>query len=239
MFTNCDISNLDVTLLNEEISDELSEIMSTHNSDKGYGLCKNFILNNIRPPNGVCHNYTFFYNKLFNDYRNASINIFEMGVGVPACMGEGSWAGSLLGWKQYFPNSKIYSADFDKDFLYNDERITSYYVDQENKESIISLWTNMTHIQFDLMIDDGPHTYSSQFLFYINSIHKLNQYGIYIIEDINVDFIDKLYDEIKAYNTEHNLNCDMKKLIIPYPVKFTHPSEVILKMNNLIFIKNL
>jgi hypothetical protein len=97
----------------------------------------------------------------------------------------------------------------------------------------------MTHVQFDLMIDDGPHTYSSNFLFYTNSINKLNQYGIYIIEDVNIDFIDNLYNEIKSFNSEHNLNCDMKKLIIPYPAKFTNPSGAIMKMNNLIFIKKL
>jgi hypothetical protein len=63
--------------------------MSKHLSDKGYGLCNNFIEHNMYPPNQVCHNYTFFYNKLFNQFRNNEINIFEMGVG--------SWAGSLLG----------------------------------------------------------------------------------------------------------------------------------------------
>jgi hypothetical protein len=237
MFKNCDINKLDVDLVNDDISDELSEIMSKYNSDKGYGLCHAFNEYNTYPPNGVCHNYTYFYNKLFNKHRYEPMNIFEMGVGVPACMGVGSWAGSLLGWKEYFPNSKIYSADFDKDFLYTDERIISYYVDQENQESIISLWTNMTNIQFDLIIDDGPHTYSSNFLFYTNSINKLNQYGIYIIEDVNVDFIDNLYNEIIKYNLEHDLTCDIIKLIIPYPKKFTHPGEAICKMNNLIILQ--
>lgn len=154
-------------------------------------------------------------------------------------MGTGSWAGSLLGWKYYFQNSKIYSADFDKNFLYNDERITSYYVDQENKDSIISLWDNMININFDIIIDDGPHTYTSNYLFYINSIQKLKQYGIYIIEDVNLDFIDCLYNEINSYNSQNNITCDIVKLIIPYPKKFTHPSNDILKMNNLIILKKL
>jgi len=233
--------NFDLEQLLDEtkMSNELSEIMSKYNSDKGYGLCKNFIINDTRPPNFVCHNYTYFYEKLFSDYRDKEITIFEMGVGVPACMGPGSWAGSLLGWKEYFPNSTIFSADFDKDYLYCDERITSFYVDQENTDSIIELWKNMEEKTFDIIIDDGPHTYTSNILFYKNSVHKLKQNGIYIIEDINLDFIDQLFDEIKNYNNDNNIEFNIVKLIIPWPTKFTHPCDIILKMNNLIILQKL
>ena len=43
-----DINQLNNLLptLDDNISDELSEIMSKHLSDKGYGLCNNFIINN-------------------------------------------------------------------------------------------------------------------------------------------------------------------------------------------------
>ncbi len=226
------LSNLD-----DNVSNELSEIMSKYNSDKGYGLCKNFITNNIYAPNNVCHNYTFFYDNIFSQYRNEQIKIFEMGVGVPACMG--SWAGSLLGWKEYFPNSTIFSADIDKDFLYNDDRITSYYVNQESSESINNMWKNMEEHIFDIIVDDGPHTYLSNILFYKNSIHKLKNNGIYIIEDINLDFIDELFNDIKEYNINNNISVNLCKLIIPYPKKFTHPIEAILKMNNLIIIQKI
>ena len=199
-------------------------------------MSDDFINLNKYPPNCVRHNYTFFYSKLFDSYRNEPIKIFEMGVGVPPCMA--SWAGSLKGWKEYFPKSIIFSADFDKNYLYCDERITSYYVDQENSESITNMWTNIT-CPFDIIIDDGPHTHSSNILFYKNSIHKLNTNGIYIIEDINLDFINELYDEILDFNKSHNININIVKLIIPYPKKFTHPSAQILKMNNLIIIKKL
>ena len=217
----------------------LSEIMSKYNSDKGYGLCEEFIINNKYPPNGVCHNYTYFYDQLFSEYRNQPLTIFEMGVGVPACMGMGSWAGSLLGWEEYFPNSTIFSADFDKDFLYCDERITSYYVDQENSDSIIDMWKNLEEKTFDIIVDDGPHSYLSNILFYKNSINKLKTNGIYIIEDINLDFIDDLYDEVLSYNNDNNINVNIVKLIIPWPKKFVHPDARILKMNNLIIIQKL
>jgi hypothetical protein len=226
-------------LINPKDKSELAEIMTKYGSDKGSGLSQNFILYNIRPPNSVCHNYTFFYELLFQPYKNNSINIFEMGIGVPLCMG--SLAGSLKGWVEYFPNSNVYSADIDKENLYSNDKIISYYVDQENQDSIIELWKNkpISDILFDIIIDDGPHTYTSNYLFYINSIQKLKQNGIYIIEDISLDFIDKLQNDIVIFNTNNNINMEIVKLIIPYPLKFTHSLESILKMNNLLILKKL
>ncbi len=253
MDTNKSIFNISITnlpsllhkaeiikiLTNPENIYELAEIMTKYASDKGSGLSQDFILYNIKPPNLVCHNYTFFYELIFQEYKNNQINIFEMGVGVPSCMG--SLAGSLKGWAEYFPNSNIYSADIDKENLYTNDRITSYYVDQENQDSIIELWKNnpISHILFDIIIDDGPHTYTSNYIFYINSIQKLKQNGIYIIEDINLDFINQLQNDITLFNTNNNINMELIRLIIPYPLKFTHSLESILKMNNLLILKKL
>jgi len=235
------IANFDSKELLNENKDFniLSEMMSKYNSDKGYGLCKEFIINNKYPPNCVCHNYTYFYDKLFSEYRNEPLIIFEMGVGVPACMGQGSWAGSLLGWKDYLPNSIIFSADFDKDYLYCDERITSYYVNQEDANSINEMWKNLEEKIFDIIIDDGPHTYSSNIIFYKNSIKKLKKNGIFIIEDVDLEFIDGLYNEIISYNNNNNINLNIVKIKIPWPTKFTHGCPHILRMNNLIVLQKL
>lgn len=230
------LNNLNYTSLLEN-PHELSEIMTKHESDKGCGLSINFIKNNIRVPNFVCHNYTFIYDELFREYKHNNINIFEMGVGVPNCMS--SWAGSLKGWKEYFPNSIIHSADFDKDYLYCDDRITSYYVNQEDKQSIVDMWNLIGDISYDIMVDDDSHTETSNYLFYVNSIHKLKKGGIYIIEDINLDFIDNLENSIKIFNSENSINMELIKLIINWPPTFTHPSQQILKMNNLLILKKI
>ena len=234
------LPNLLLELENIDLSnyqDDLSEIISKYDSDKGYGLCRNFIERNQYPPNLVCHNYTFFYENLFRSIRNETIKIFEMGVGVPSCMF--CWAGSLKGWEEYFPNSEIFSADFDKDYLYNEGRIKSYYVDQENEESIKGLWKNFSDPKFDFIVEDGPHTFTSQILFYKNSIDKVKEKGLYIIEDVHLKHIDMLYDEILLFNQQNNINAEVIKLIIPYPEKFIHISEDIRSQNNLIFVKLL
>jgi hypothetical protein len=155
-------------------------------------------------------------------------------------MGHGSWAGSLKGWKEYFPNSTIFSADFDENYLYNDDRIKSFYVNQEESLSIKELWKNLSNESFDLIIDDGPHTYTSNILFFKESFYKLKDNGIYIIEDCHLNFIDTLYNNIIDYCNENNIKIDIVKLIIPWPKKFFHPfTNTILQMNNLIFIKKI
>jgi hypothetical protein len=235
------ISRLVSGLANTD-TDDLSEIMSKHKSDKGWGLYSEYIKNpGYLPPNAVCHNYTHFYNYLFCNHRNESIQIFEMGVGVPPCMGIGSWGGSLKGWKEYFPNSVVFSADFDKDYLYNEDGIQSFYVDQEDANSIKNLWLNdeIKERTFDLIVDDGPHTYSSNYLFFVNSFKKLKTGGIFIIEDINLDFIDFLFDEVKKFCEDSKIEIEIEKVIIPWPSTFSHNSAKILNMNNLIFVKKI
>jgi hypothetical protein len=78
-------------------------------------------------------------------------------------------------------------------------------------------------------------------IFYFFSIgyEKLKVGGIYIIEDVNLDFIDNLYDSINKFLIENSLIADLEKIIIPWPPGFNHPCPVILKMNNLIVIKKL
>jgi hypothetical protein len=92
---------------------------------------------------------------------------------------------------------------------------------------------------FDIIVDDGPHTYSSNILFYKNSINKLKTNGMYIIEDINLDFIDALYDEIVNYNHENTINLNIVKIIIPWPTKFHHQCDTIKKMNNLFVMQKI
>lgn len=158
-----------------------------------------------------------------------------MGVGVPQCM-IGAWAGSLRGWKEYFPNASIFAADIDREWLYQGEGIQSFYCDQEDPESIQAMWTAVPADKFDIIIDDGPHTYKSNYLFYTESINKLLNNGVYIIEDVSLDFLDQLVHNIQDFNQQNNIHTDLRVLRIPYPSGFTHLSESILKMNNLIIL---
>ena len=46
------------------------------------------------------------------------------------------------------------------------------------------MWNQIGEDEFDIIIDDGCHRYEETINFYENSIDKLKDNGIYIIEDI-------------------------------------------------------
>lgn len=164
------ISLSDINLSN---STELCHIMKKYGSDKGLGW----------------HNYTLIYDKLFSKFIDKNINIFEVGLGtnnidVPSNMGpNGKPGASLYGWREYFKNANVYGADVDTRILFESENIQTYFVDQLNKETIDNLWSKIP-VEFDIIIDDGLHTFEANMSFLENSFHKLKEGGIYIIEDI-------------------------------------------------------
>ncbi len=164
-------------------STELCEIMGRYGSDKGH-------INISSSP----HNYTIFYYNLFKDIKNNNLRIFELGLGtnninLPSNMGvDGKPGASLYGWKEFFKNSNIFGADIDKNILFNTDRIKTFYCDQTNIDSIRNLWNEKElEENFDIIIEDGLHTFEANVCFFENSIHKLKKNGYYIIEDIYID----------------------------------------------------
>ena len=109
---------------------------------------------------------------------------------------------SLRMWKDYFPNANIYGADIDRDILFNEERINTYYVDQLNTESIKSMWKDIGLNDFDIIIDDGLHEVNANLNFFFNSFDNLKKNGIYIIEDVKLYDISKLYNKLKKFSPE-------------------------------------
>ena len=155
---------------------ELCEIMTRYGSDKG----------------NVQHNYTVYYHSLFENFRDNEINIFELGLGtnnidVKSNMGiNGKPGASLRGWKEYFKNGQVYGADIDTRILFSEERIKTYYCNQQNIEVVQNMWKNddLENVMFDIIVEDGLHEFDANFIFLTNSIHKLKFNGIYICEDL-------------------------------------------------------
>jgi hypothetical protein len=154
----------------------LCEIMGRFRSDKSYLPIK-------------WHNYTIFYYSIFQSLRDKPLHIFELGLGtnnvnMKSNMGKDGVPGaSLYGWAEFFPNATIVGADIDRDILFQTPRIKTYYCDQTNPSEIKEMWDRVPE-QFDIIVEDGLHTYDANVCFFENSIHKLKETGIYIIEDI-------------------------------------------------------
>ena len=60
-------------------------------------------------------------------------------------------------------------------------------------ESIESMWEKISFEEFDIIIDDGLHTFNAGVSLFEASFSKLREGGIYVIEDINPE------DKIRFY----------------------------------------
>lgn len=188
----------------------LCEIMGRNRSDKGH--------ENIT---SSWHNYTTFYYSIFKDICNKELRIFELGLGtnninLPSNMGRhGRPGASLYGWQEFFPNSKIFGADIDKDILFNTNKIKTFYCDQTNAEVIKQMW-NIPELQenFDIIIEDGLHEFNANVCFFENSIDKLKPNGYFIIEDIHNNNNTLFMNKIKEWEAKYT-DCLFTLLKIP------------------------
>jgi DNA-dependent RNA polymerase auxiliary subunit epsilon len=195
---------------------ELCHIMTKNGSDKGSN-----------------HNYTTFYNFIFSEIKNKSLNIFEVGLGtnnisIPSNMGSSVRPGaSLRGWTEFFTKSNIFGADVDSGILFQEERIKTFYVDQNSEDTISKLWENenLNSIEFDIIIDDGLHEFEANRNFFNNSIHKLKNDGIYIIEDVSEVYLNEFNNWISENKDKYKL---FEILTIPIPTQVQENNRVVL-----------
>lgn len=137
------------------------------------------------------HNYTQLYDAIFASRRPAIKRLFELGVGtnnvtLKSHMGKvGRPGASLRGWREYFPNASIFAADIDRDILFSEERIETFFCDQTDEGAIAALWANAQLAEpFDVIIDDGLHRFFANRCFIENSLHKLRPGGMFFVEDV-------------------------------------------------------
>lgn len=164
---------------------ELSRLCDYYGSDKGE------VGPTDHPYPWPSHTYADYYSSLFAHCRLKPTKVFECGLGTnnpdfTSSMGiHGKPGASLRVWKEYFPNATIYGADIDKDVLFEEPRIKTYYVDQLDPESISEMWREVGVRDFDFMVDDGLHTFEAGSTLFSNSISMLAKDGVYVIEDVS------------------------------------------------------
>lgn len=181
----------------ETIATPLCTIMGKNKSDKGHADIQS-----------SWHNYTTVYYSLFKDLQDRPLRVFELGLGtnnpsIPSNMGVGGRPGaSLYGWREFFPFSTIYGADIDRDILFQTDRIKTFFCDQTNPTIIQTMW-NQPELQdpFDIIIEDGLHSFEANVCFFENSIHKVKPNGYYIIEDILFSEMKLFFSKIEEWKT--------------------------------------
>jgi hypothetical protein len=187
----------------------LSGLCDVYGSDKG---SLNISSNVYMWP---AHTYTEIYAEIFSGRRESVLRVFECGIGtnnpiLESSMGiKGMPGASLRLWKEYFPNAEIFGADIDKTILFQDNRISTYYVDQLSADSVYELWKSIGNSgEFDLMIDDGLHTFNAAVTLFEGSVSMLRSNGVYIIEDIYIRDLKQFYSYF------HNKNFKISTAIL-------------------------
>jgi hypothetical protein len=146
------------------------------------------------------HSYiSSVYENLLNDTQDTCLNVLEIGI---------DRYGSIQLWREYFSNATIYGVDIIDLQEINDEKIKLFKNDAYDINFVNSLPNN-----FDLIIDDGPHTLDSMIKFLQYYQTKLNDNGILIVEDIqSIDWVEILKSHILPENTENYTVYDLRNI---------------------------
>ena len=141
-------------------------------------------INRYYTDKNTTHSYYEVYDRLFSPIRNTAKNILEVGIGDFHQKN----GGSLILWKLYFENAKIHGVDIISDdrvydVIHNDKKIITYTKTNAYSFDFIQKLKN-DNLKFEVIIDDGPHTFESQCKFIDLYLDLLTEKGMLIIEDI-------------------------------------------------------
>jgi SAM-dependent methyltransferase len=140
---------------------------------------------------GSSHGYSNLYALILAPLMpSAKIRILEIGLGtnstnVPSNMGrEGVPGASLRAWASASEKIEVVGLDVDKKVLFQEPRISTYYVDQLNRESWLDLPQSVLENGFDLIIDDGLHAPLANLNTLLETSKMLRKGGVIVIEDV-------------------------------------------------------
>jgi len=166
-----DIAELISTEKQQNLADDLKRKFDEYGSDKA-----------------SVHNYYYLYAFLFSKRKKVK-TILEIGLGtnnesiVSNMSAFGSPGASLRAFRDVLPDAIIYGADIDKDILFSENQIKTFYVDQTSSESFDELEAKISG-EIDLIIDDGLHSPDANIRTLNFGLNKVSINGWIVIEDI-------------------------------------------------------
>jgi hypothetical protein len=140
------------------------------------------------------HNYTERYQIYLEAYRDLTFNLLEIGVF------DGS---SARMWKEYFPKANIVALDIDTRCKeYQEDRIEIRIGDQTDTSFLESVVQEFGH--FEVIIDDGGHSYKQQIVSFEHLFPKLTPGGLYFVEDMHTSYArGSVWDDFNTTGVEY------------------------------------
>lgn len=120
------------------------------------------------------HGFIDIYEPYFHNMKEVN-HVLEIGV----YDGE-----SLKYLSSQFEYAIIHGIDIENKTQYNNEKIRTYIVNQENRNDL-EKFLNEIDFEFDIIIDDGGHTMKQQQTSFGVLFKKVKNGGIYILEDLH------------------------------------------------------
>jgi hypothetical protein len=98
----------------------------------------------------------------------------------------------------------VFGADIDRNCLFQDNRIQTFWCDQLSVQAIRDLWAQSA-LQggMDIIIDDGLHTFDGNASLLSGSLEHLRPNGIYVIEDITRDDFERWREQLPIYSARY------------------------------------
>ena len=142
------------------------------------------------------HNYiTGFYDKNLEPYRELPVRLLEIGIYKGA---------SLALWQKYFKKGQIFGIDIEDQRVEkytNLERVQVAIIDAYNPEVAKELGN------FDIVIDDGPHTVDTLQKCIQYYLPQINKGGLLVLEDIQDTSWFPLLEEVIPPEYIMNTEC--------------------------------
>lgn len=184
------------------------------------------------------HHYTTIYSALLAGSEKRPIRIFELGLGSNNLqfafnMGtHGIPGASLRGWKKNFPAASVFGADIDGDSLIQEDRIHTFYCDQQDSAAIRRMWSEPDlQDAMDLIVDDGLHSFEGNFTFLTESLAHVRAGGLFVVEDIAIDSLPQWRETLSS------------QFLGKYPgyefVLLTLPNRYRADRNNILIVQRL
>ena len=136
------------------------------------------------------HDYWKLYESFFAPSQDGVGTILEIGLGtnnpsIPSNMGgHFTPGGSLRAWQAYFANFEILGADIDREILFSDRRIKTFWLDQTKRKTFRELHEYLKSKALDFVIIDGLHQPYADLNTLVELLPYLKKQGHIFVEDI-------------------------------------------------------